>query len=445
MDLLELVEICQGEVIKGDLDKYKKIRNLKLDSQKIKKNDLFIALKGKRFDGHDFILEAINKGASAVIVEKEIAIETEIPIIKVKSTYDSLKKIAIYKRELNKIPLIAVTGSAGKTMTKDLIGAVLSPKYRVLINEKSDNNHIGVPKTLFNLNKRDEIIVLELGMNHQGEIKELSKICQPDVGVITNIGTAHIGNLGTKKNIFQAKMEILEGMNNGKLIINGDDKFLNKINKDKIEIITSGIKKNNHLIASEIKCSLFKTTFKIKVDNKEYKVVFNVPGQHLIINVLLAIQVGLLYEVPLKTIIKEIKLFKTKEKRMEIIKLKRNNILIEDCYNSSFESLIGVLELIKNNPFYKIIILGDILELGKHSKRIHKKVGHYLKGIPNKEVLLVGEKMKVLEKQYLHFDNNQDLIKELKEIGISNALILVKGSRLMKLEEITEYLKERIL
>lgn len=442
MEISTLLEICQGEVLKEYNPKYKRIRHIKLDSREVKKNDLFIALLGKNFDGHNFVNEVIKRGAGAVIVEQDIKVETDIPIIKVKSTFDSLISIGKYKRKLYDIPLVAITGSVGKTMTKDLIVEILSTKYNVLSSHKNNNNHIGVPKTLFKLKNSHEIIVMELGMNHLGEISKLSKICQPDVAVITNIGTSHIGNLGSKRKILSAKLEVLDGMKSGKLIINGDDKLLRNIKKENVTIIKCGIQKNNHLLIHDIQTSLNRTTFKVKYDNKDYKIIFNVPGSHLVNNVLLAIQVGLEYEVPIESIISSIENYKAGDKRMYVKTIRRNNVLIEDCYNSSYESLVGVLDLIKNKPLNKIIILGDILELGKYSNKIHRRVGHYLNSINNKTVLLVGEKMKAIKKNHLHFQNNKELIKHLKEVDLSNSIILVKGSRGMKLEEITEYLKK---
>lgn len=442
MDICKLLEICGGEILNEYDQKYKKINNIKLDSREVKKKDLFIALTGVKFDGHDFIKDVIKQGAGAVLVERDVSIDTDIPIIKVNSTFESLMIIAKHKRELYDIPAIAVTGSAGKTTTKDLIAEILSNKYKVLKSQKSNNNHIGVPKTLFMLNKDHEIIVMELGMNHAGEINKLSKVCQPNVAVITNIGTSHIGNLGSKRKILSAKLEILDGMNGGKLIVNGDSKYLKNIKKENFEILTCGTYKNNQLIAYDIRSYFTKTIFKVKINDTEYKIIMNVPGSHLVNDVLLAIQVGLEYKIPLDLIIKTIGSYKAGDKRMNVKTLRKNNVLIEDCYNSSYESLIGVLDLIKNKSLNKIIILGDILELGKYSKVIHRKIGHHLDTINNKTVLLVGEETKNIKRDSKHFNNNQELITYLKSMDLSNSIILVKGSRAMELEEVADYLKQ---
>lgn len=447
MKIADLINITEGMLInKGDIET--RIKDIVIDSRKVTEGDLFIALKGQKYDGHDFIDEVITKNVSGIIVDKEIDIPIDdIPIIKVNNTYDSLIKIASYIRNKYDIPLIAITGSVGKTTTKELIYNILSTKYNVLKSINNNNNHIGLPLTLFNLKKEHEIIVTELGMNHFGELKKLSNICKPNVAVITNIGTAHIGNLGSKRNIFKAKMEILDGMDEGNIVINGDDKYLNKLDRKKytkkFKIYKCGYNDKNHLYAFNIKCDFEKTTFNIKVLDEVHKVTFNVPGKHLIPNILLAIQVGLLYGINIKHIIKAISEYKTLDKRMDIIKLKKNNTLIADCYNSSYESLIGVLELIKNVQTNKLIILGDILELGKYSKKIHLKIGKYLKKMNNTMTLLVGKEMKVIKGATKHFDDNESLIKYLEDLNFYNSIILIKGSRKLHLEEIKEYLEER--
>ncbi len=441
MEIKSLLEVCKGKIINEYNPKFNKIKKIRLDSRLIKNGDLFIAIVGLKYDGHDYIKDALNKGAGAIITERNIGFETSVPIIKVKNTYEVLINIADYKRKLYNIPLIAVTGSVGKTTTKDLISYILSTNYNVLKSKKSNNNHIGVPKTMFELNEKHNIVVMELGMNHKGEIKQLSELCKPTTSVITNIGTSHIGNLGSVRNIFKSKLEILSGMNSGVIVINGDDKFLKKHKYKNFNIFKCGLKESNDLIAYNIKQYFDKTTFQIQVENKEYDVVFNIPGIHLITNVLLAIKVGLIYKIPIKDILKRIGNFKAIDKRMNVQKLRKNNILIEDCYNSSYESLIGVLNLLEKHPLHKIIILGDILELGKYSKIIHKKIHRKLKRIHNKTVLLVGEEMKVLKRKYYHFQDNVQLVNHLKEMDLSNCIILIKGSRKMQLEKITTYLK----
>ena len=417
MKIETILKVTNGIIINNP-KKTSKIKRIQTDSRKIKNKDLFIAIKGEKFDGHDFIKDVIDI-VSAIICEKDINIESNIPIIKVESSIKALGDLAKYKRLKYNIPLIAITGSAGKTTTKDLISDILSAKYNVLKNKGSQNNHIGLPKTLLKLNKNHEIIITELGMNHLGEISYLSNLCKPDYAIITNIGTAHIGELGSQKNILKAKLEILDGMNNGYLLVNGNDKFLKKVKYP--NIIKEYIDKN----ISNIIYGFDKTTFNLNINDKEYEVIFNVPGSHLLINVILAIRIGLIFDVKVEDIITAIEKYHPPKSRMNIIT--HNDItIIDDSYNSSYEALIGSLELIRKSDKNKIIVLGDILELGKYSNKIHNKINKYLKKIPNKQVLLVGEHTKNING--IHFENLESLKTYLKNTIISNSIVLIKGS-----------------
>lgn len=443
MTIFDIINITKGKVInEGNISK--EFKAIKIDSRKLDEDDLFIALKGNNYNGHNFLNEAITKQVSGIIVDEDIKLTTTVPIIKVDNTYNSLIEIATYFRKEFDIPLVAVTGSVGKTTTKELINNILSSKYKVLKNIDNNNNHIGLPLTLFRLKPEHQIIVTELGMNHLGEISKLSNICKPDVAVITNIGTSHIGNLGSRKNIFKAKMEILDGMEFGNIVVNGDDSYLKKLKDNKkFKFYKCGIKKKNHLKAYNIRCTFEKTVFNLTIDAQEYEVTFYVPGRHQINNVLLAIKIGLMFKIDIKTIISIIGKYRSTDKRMNIIKLKNNNVLIEDCYNSCYESLVGVLELIKDIPRHKIIILGDILELGKYSRRIHLKIGRYVKKFKTTSILLVGKEVKVIKKRDRRFHNNSELINYLENIPIINSIILLKGSRKLRLEEIKAYLEKR--
>ena len=428
MKIKTVLKVVDGVIINnGSI--LSKIRKITIDTRKINKNDLFIAIKGNNFDGHDFIEEAIRKGVNAVIVEKDVLIETNIPIIKVNSTIEALGKLSKYNREkYRNIPIIAVTGSCGKTTTKELISLVLTQKYNVLKNEGSLNNHLGLPTTLLELNNKYDVAVLEMGMNHLNEISYLSNICLPDYGVITNIGTSHIGLLGNKKNIFKAKMEILDGMDNGYLIVNGMDKYLKRIKYDKTIKVLNNI--------TNLKCDFEKTTFTLNIDNKDYDFAFNVPGKHLIIDVLIAIKVGIMFNVEIDKIIEAISKYKMIKGRVNIIK-KDDLKIINDSYNSSFESLMGSLDLLNKND-YNIVVLGDILELGKHSYKIHKKIAKNIKKRPIDEILTIGTYTKVIKSN--HFDNLDDLINYLNKIIKPNTTILIKGSAKMNLSKLVDYL-----
>lgn len=429
MTLNEFIKVIKGisSINSEDL-----IKEIKTDTRKINKGDIFIALRGKNYNGEDFIDEALRKGAIACVVENSI----NDKCIEVKDTIKSLFLLGNYIRNKYHIPLIAITGSNGKTTTKDLLSYILSSKYNVLKNEGSKNNIIGVSDTLFKLNETHEIIVMELGTNHLGEISYLSKMCNPNLGIITNIGSSHLEYFKKRINIFKEKISIVDGMNNKKLIVNGDDKYLKKLNYFKC-----GINKNNNLRAYNIKEYIDYIEFNIYLD-KEYKIVFNNPGIHFINDILLAIKVSLDYKIDIETIIDRINNFKLTNKRMNIIKLK-NNILINDCYNASLESVKGGINYLKKIESKKVLIIGDILELGKHSKKIHKKINKEVRKIKNKEVLTVGKYSKYIKG--INFNDVDELIEYIKLNNISNSYIYVKGSRRMNLDKVVDYIQKRAI
>ena len=317
------------------------------------------------------------------------------------------------------IPLIAITGSIGKTTTKELIYLVLSKKFKVLKSNKNQNNHIGLPLTLLNLDESYEIIVTELGMNHFNEISYLSKICNPNYAIITNIGTAHIGNLGSKKNILKAKLEILDGMNEKKLIINNKDKYLKKI-KNTIKVDSKNLK---------IKNMKYGVIQEFDIDNVHF--IFN-SFKHLLSDVYIAIKVGLLFDIDLNLISEAIGEYQNIDGRLNIIN--KDYKIIDDSYNSSYESLIGGLKILQNDNNKKFIILGDMLELGKYSSKYHKKINKHLNKIKNKEVFLIGNYTKLIKG--IHFDNIEEITKYLKNNLKKNNIVYIKGSRKFNLDKI---------
>lgn len=424
MTLNEIIKVING---KTNIYSNEKIKEIKTDTRKINKGDIFIALKGNNYDGEEFINEAIEKGAIACVVNKSI----NDLCIEVNDTYETLYLLGNYIRNKYNISLIAITGSNGKTTTKELLSHILSSKYKVLKNPDSKNNLIGVSDTLFKLNNSYEIIVMELGSNHSGEISYLSHMCNPNTSLITNIGSSHLEYFKKRKNIFKEKISIIDGMSNKNLIVNGDDKYLNKL-----KCYKCGLKKKNNLRAYNIIEELDKLTFNIYLD-REYKITFNNPGKHFIIDILLAIKVSLDYGIKIDKIIKKIKTFKMTNKRMNIIKL-NNNILINDCYNASYESIKCGINYLKNIKENKVLILGDILELGKYSKKIHKKINKLISKLKNTKILTVGCYSKYIKG--INFSNSLELIKYLDNNKIENSYIYIKGSRRMNLDIIVDFI-----
>ena len=432
MKIKDIIKSTKGKLV-GIIDENDTYRKIKIDSNEVKENDIFVAIVGENNDGHNYINEAIKNKAKLIITSRKV--NSKIPYIIVKDTTVALSNIAKAYLKKYRPNVIAITGSVGKTTTRNILLKLLKTKYNTVANKKNYNNKIGVPLTIFNINENTEILILEIGMNHLKEISYLSKLVKPNVSAITNIGTSHIGYLENKENILKAKLEILDGMKEKILFVNGDDKLLRKIKNTK----KSGFSKVNNLKGYDLKSSLYKSTFKIKYNEKEYKI--DVPVQkHLTTNVMLAINIALYYKIDIKDIIKELKDYKAFDMRMNIIKTK-NNTIINDCYNSSFESLTSILKIIKEEKKKKLLILGDIKELGNLSKEIHQSLKPYIDKIENKEVILVGKEMENLDVEAQHFKNYQETIEYLKAKKIKNKLILIKGSRSMKLENITEYLE----
>ena len=398
---MKLSEI--NNILKGKINKDVSFNKIKMNSKDITTNDVFLAIN----KGHNYIDEAINNGAVGIISEYDL----DYPSIKVDNSILALGKIANYIRNLYDIPLIAITGSVGKTTTKELIYSVLSKKYKVLKSEKNKNNNIGCPLTLLNLDETYDIIVLEFGMNHFNEISYLSKICNPDYAIITNIGTAHIGNLGSKKNILKAKLEILDGMSNKNIIVNNKDRYLKKI--------------RNAIKVDEKKLNvIYKNENEFIIDN----VIFNYKYKHILPDIFIAIKVGLLFDINLKLISEAISEFEPIDGRLNIIN--REYKIIDDSYNSSYESLIEGLKSLDNN--FKYIVLADMLELGKFSIKYHKKVNRYLKKIKNKKVLLIGNYTKYIDG--IHFENLDELILFLKSNIKKCDTVYIKGSRKFNLD-----------
>ena len=429
MNLSKLAEITKGKIYNNQTIN---IKNIKIDSNQITEGDLFIAIIGQSKDGHDYIESAIKNGASAVITSKEIP--NQIPYIKVADTTIALGQIASYIKEVSHTKLIAITGSTGKTTTKELVYSLLKNKYSVLKTDKNQNNHIGVPLTLLKI-KNEDFCIVEMGMNHLGEISYLSKLAKPDLAVITNIGSSHIGNLGSKENILKAKLEIKDGLK-GDLIVSGDDSYLNKISAIKV-----GFNDGNDFKAYNLETNLMRSSFWINYQNEEYQIKVNLPA-HLIDDVLISIYIALKYEINIQDIITTLENFQNIGMRLTVKKINTNTI-ISDCYNSSFESLTGDLTMLIPNKQKKLLILGDIAEAGKFSKTIHENLKPFIEKLQNYELILIGPEMMNLQiNKAKHFKNYKEALIYLKNKEIKNTLILIKGSRIMKLENISDFFLE---
>ncbi len=435
MTAKELQNIVKGELLSGNSSL--KIKGFSVDTRVLQKNEAFVALSSHQSDGHAYIKEAILKKASCIIVTKDVDIKTKIPIIKVASTYEALFDIGKYYRKKYPILYIGITGSNGKTTTKELLYTILSKKYHILKTEKNYNNHIGIPLTLSHLSDVHEIALIEMGMNHQGEIEKLSQLVEPHIGIITNIGVSHIGNLGSQKNIYKAKLEITKNLSDGILLVNGDDKYLKKVKSTKkYDVIHCGCHSSYHLKPYHVKSTMENLTFSLNYRERVYTVKVPVLGSHFLADIMLAIETSLLLGFTMEEILLAIKEYKPSDKRMKMIE-KNNYKIIDDCYNASYDSFKGFIHIVKGLKEDKIIVVGDMLELGKYSKKYHLKLKKQLKKIKNCQILLIGDETKYIKgKNMIHFEKNEDVISFLKKQNLSHHVIAFKASRAMHLEDI---------
>ena len=450
----DILNICNGKLICGN--KKDICENFCKDTRILQNGDVYVGIKGENFDGNTLYKQAIENGAKVCIlqgieVDEEYIKDKEVSIILVDDTIKAIGKIANFKRNLygKDFPVIAVTGSVGKTSTKDIIASVVSEKYKVLKTEGNMNNHIGLPFTILKL-KDEEALVVEMGMNHFGEIDYLTNIAEPNIAVITNIGTSHIGNLGSRENILKAKLEILNSKNIKNVVINNDNYLLHKWyeeNKNKYEIHTYGIENESNSKAKDIYLMEQSSKFTAITENEKYEITVPVGGEHFVYNALCALTVGRVLELSKKEIENGIKKFELTKKRMEISKIKDNVTIINDSYNASFDSMKAALKYLKDiEGERKIAVLGDMLELGSYAEDLHRKVGEEFNKNNIDVLVTVGELSKninnvVTTKENYHFENNKEaevfLNKELKQGDVA----LFKASNGMKFFEIIEKLK----
>lgn len=452
----KILEITNGKLIYGD----EKIicKNFSRDTGTINIGDTYLGIKGENFNGSKFYMEALEKGAKVCILQ-DVKIDIEnvskyknIAIVKVNDVVLALQQMAEYKRSLYNIPVIGITGSVGKTSTKDILASIMSRKYKVLKTKGNFNNQIGLPLTILEL-KDEDALVVEMGMGNLGEIKTLSKIAKPDVAVITNVGTSHIGNLGSRENILKAKLEILEGLKEGgTLVINNDNDMLNKWNLEynKSNVITFGIDEKSKVMAQNIIYKENSSNYDINIDGKAYNMHINIGGKHFVYNSLCAVCVGRIFDISIDEIKKGIENFELTKSRMEIIK-KGNITIINDCYNASLDSMKAAIEYLKaQRGTTKIAVLGDMLELGDFSKSLHQEVGKIvahnkidiLVTVGNEAKYIAEEAIKngIVERNVYCYNNNLDAIEKIKNLTSDNCVILVKASNGMNFKEIVDAL-----
>ncbi len=430
-------------------DNFKAVHAVTIDSRNVPSDSLFVAIEGEKFDGHNFVNDAVKNGAIAVVInENKVSSfdDINVPIICVKDTTVALGDIAKAWRKKFNTKIIGITGSAGKTSTKEMLAVILSERFSVNKTLLNNNNHIGVPLTIFSTNNSHDFLVAELGTNHFGEIKYTADIVSPDYALITNIGNSHLEYLKNKKGVLKEKKTLFESTisNKGILFINNDDTLLKAEAENYSKRITYGFN-NEPDCKGEIKgySDDGRAVIEIKYKNKKLETVFPLYGEQNAKNFLAVAAVAFRIGLNKEEILSALDKIKPVEKRLNVKKFK-DFILIDDTYNANPESMKYSISLLPKVKSFKkkIVIIGDMFELGEEEMKLHQNLASVIKKNKIDEIFLLGNRMKYLfeelKKQKInstHFENRDELKSFIDKKDFQDSVVLVKGSRGMKMEE----------
>ena len=456
MTLSEIADACCG-IYCGDpafLDC--EVSSVAIDSRKVVKDTLFVAIKGARVDGHSFIPQVMEAGALCSLSEQDLG-DVDYPYIRVSSCTEALKDLAEHYRRSLDIKVVGITGSVGKTSTKEMIASVLSEKYNVLKTEGNFNNEIGLPLTVFNIREEHEVAVLEMGISHFGDMKPLAKIARPDVCVITNIGYAHLENLGTRDGILKEKSSMTDYMNpKGSVIFNGDDdKLKSYTSRDGRTPVYFGLTSSCPFHVENIERKGLKGTYaEFVTPTSRFHAHISIPGDHMSYNALAGVAVGYALGMNNEESARGIEKLVPIAGRNNLIEAKHYTI-IDDCYNANPASMKSSLDVLAYADTRKVAILGDMGELGADELAMHREVGAYA-AFKNTDVLVcIGalskdmaeaakETVLATEKnmKVFHFDTKEDFYQNMRQILKDNDTILIKASHFMEFPEIVKKLSE---
>ena len=440
---------CKG-TLSGNEESGREASCVVIDSRKMEEDGIFIATKGERVDGHDFIAQVAEKGALAVVCEK-VPENCKVPYILVKDSFKALRDIAEFYRKQLTIPVVGITGSVGKTSTKEMIASVLSEGFKVLKTEGNFNNEIGLPLTVLRIRPEHEVAVLEMGISDFGEMHRLSQIARPDICVMTNIGQCHLENLGTREGILKAKSEIFDFMNpEGHILVNGDDDMLCKVKaKGNSRLLHFGLNPSNEIFASGVmNKGLLGSEAVVHMDLEVFLIEIPLPGGHMVYNALAAATVGSCLGLSREQIQKGIAAVSAVGGRSHVISLSQYTV-IDDCYNANPVSMKAAIDLLDMAIGRKVAVLGDMFELGEHENEMHGEVGAYAaqKGID--VIVFVGklsshmyEAAKQQSGKVYYFETRDEMLGELAGILQPGDNILVKASHGMQFEKVVEYLMQ---
>ena len=453
--LIEIAAHLDGELYGEDI----LVSGFSIDSRKISKGDVFICIKGVKYDGHDFIIDSL-KIASCVITTKKIKNINlkEKSYILVEDTLKALQNLSSFIRKQTKAKVIAITGSNGKTTVKEMVAHILSD-FKVRYTKGNLNNHIGVPLTLLSIKQDDEYVVVEIGANNLGEIGPLAELVNPDIAAVTNIGYAHIEGFGTLENTAKEKYSIFKYIDkNGIAVINNQDKFRKIINK-KSKKIYFGYEKNNYdKIKKTVRNIFYKTNFltikkiksnilKLNYNSHEESIKLNLNGDHNFLNAACAASIAISLGISLKEIKKKLEKFETISSRLKIHELENNIKIIDDCYNANPSSFKAAISFLSSINLKKLVLMGDMVELGKDTEKYHSDIGRYAKTMGIDKFLSIGKHSKYASDIFgldgQHFNDSSSLKSYLNTNIDSYTCILIKGSRSAKLEEYVNFLKVR--
>ena len=451
----DLFNIPSAEIFNPDT--YKALSSVEIDSRKVKKGSLFVAIKGDKLDGHNFLLDSLKKGAAAVVIDssklKKFSF-LEIPMISVDDTTKAYGGIAKIWRNKLSAKVLSVTGSNGKTTVKEMVSTLLAEKYSVAKTESNNNNHIGVPLTILSTNEKCEVLILEQGTNHFGEIPYSAKISQPDYSIITNIGDAHLEYFKSREGIFKEKSALFveTEKQNGIVFLNMDDPIVSKNAKQFNNKVTYGFKGKVDVKGKVVGYTEDgRTEIQITSYGKKFKTILPLYGQSNAKNFLAASAIAIKLGMNGKEIIKAAQKFQPVPGRL-VVKKYNNVVVIDDTYNASPASIQMAIELVKKIKTFKskLIVLGDIYELGNKSPKYHKELSNIFSADKKLTVLTTGPMMKNLHKELrrkkvrsIHFYLREALSLYLQYEEIDHSVILVKGSRGMKMEDFVKILEKR--
>lgn len=450
LTLKNMAEVCRGTLFAPEAAAFTEVTSITSDSRTVEAGSLFVAIKGERVDGHKFIPNVMEAGAFAVLSEQSL--DLDIPYILVESSLQAVKEIAEFYLAQLEIPAIGITGSVGKTSTKEMIASVLSQHFNTLKTLGNFNNELGLPLTIFRLRPEHEIAVLEMGISDFGEMTRLAKVARPNTCVITNIGQCHLENLIDRDGVLKAKTEVFDYMKtDGRAILNGDDDKLATVKEvHGQKPLFFGLNPDFDFYADEIEsCGLKGTKCRIHTPEASFDVLIPIPGRHMVYNALAGTAVGTVYGLTPDEIKAGIESLQSLSGRFNIIDTE-NCTIIDDCYNANPVSMKASLGVLQDGLGRKIAILGDMKELGEHEAALHEEVGTYAASLNIDGVICVGDLMNHLanavqsanpDMYVKHFDTLDELLSQLPALTQKGDTLLIKASHSMNFDKIVKALQ----